>query len=188
MFGDEKQSLFYNPLSSLPLRLRPARSCSRRERRGDPRGRLPARPGRGRQRSYPSGREPPPPAAPRLPPPPLRSTARTVARSLLRLLLGARRTLTPRSRVEESAGTSPRKLGKFPRAGWEPSVRETQPSNAFDCARHPAVTRMRRNRLSDTLEPLILSCSTTHAKASPAAHRPQLLDTQQPHPAVQRTH
>lgn len=64
----------------------------------------------------------------------------------------------------------------------------TQPSNTFDCARRPAVTRMRRNRLSYTLEPLILSCRTTHAKASPAAHRPQLFDTHQPHPAVQRTH
>lgn len=30
---------------------------------------------------------------------------------------------------------------------------------------------MRRNRLSDTLEPLLLSCGTTHAKDSPAAHR-----------------
>lgn len=124
MFGDEKQSLFYNPLSSLPLCLRPARSCSRRERRGDLRGRLPARSGRGRQCSYPSGREPQPPAAPRLPPPPLRSTTRAVSRSRLRLLLGARRTRTPRSRVEKSAGTSPRKPGKFPRTGREPSVHE----------------------------------------------------------------
>lgn len=48
MFEDEKAvSFFYNPLSSLPLRLKPARNCSRRERRGDPRGRFPARPGRG---------------------------------------------------------------------------------------------------------------------------------------------